>query len=120
MKVISLAASGQNRVVSTQKNVVSKDQSIELAVVNQTPSEWVIDPSCAAFPPMQHDEFIALRASIERNGQNEPILVWGIAAGPERGAGRMQFAHGADRVAACGLPGALRCHGSYRQGIPME
>jgi N6-adenosine-specific RNA methylase IME4/ParB-like chromosome segregation protein Spo0J len=112
MKVIPLAVCGQNRVVSTQKNVVSKDQSIGLAVVNQTPSDWVIDPSCAAFPPMQHDEFIALRASIERNGQQEPILVWGN-----------RIVDGRHRLRACqelGIePTFKRLTGDYQQAVSM-
>jgi ParB-like chromosome segregation protein Spo0J len=112
MKVISLAATGQNRVVSTQKNAVSKDQSVGLAVVNQSPAEWVIDPSCAAFPPMQHDEFIALRASIERNGQHEPILVWGN-----------RIVDGRHRLRACqelGIePSFKRLTGDYQQAVSM-
>lgn len=112
MKVTSLAVCGQNRVVSTQKNVVSKDQSIGLAVVNQSPAEWVLDPSCAAFPPMQHDEFIALRASIERNGQHEPILVWGN-----------RIVDGRHRLRACqelGIePTFKRLTGDYQQAVSM-
>ncbi|MBC7617814.1 MAG: ParB N-terminal domain-containing protein [Candidatus Saccharibacteria bacterium] len=112
MKAISLAVCGQNRVVSAQKNVVSKDQSIGLAVVNQTPAEWVLDPSCAAFPPMQHDEFIALRASIQRNGQNEPILVWGN-----------RIIDGRHRLRACqelGIePMLKRLTGDYQQAVSM-
>lgn len=112
MKVTSLAARGQNRVVSTQKNVASKDQSVGLAVVNQSPAEWVLDPSCAAFPPMQHDEFIALRASIERNGQNEPILVWGN-----------RIVDGRHRLRACkelGIePTFKRLTGDYQQAVSM-
>lgn len=112
MKAISLAVCGQNRVVSAQKNVVSKDQSIGLAVVNQTSAEWVLDPSCAAFPPMQHDEFIALRASIERNGQHEPILVWGN-----------RIVDGRHRLRACqelGIePTFKRLTGDYQQAVSM-
>ena len=112
MKVISLAVCGQNRVVSAQKNVVSKDQSVGLAVVNQSPAEWVLDPSCAAFPPMQHDEFIALRASIERNGQHEPILVWGN-----------RIVDGRHRLRACqelGIePTFKRLTGDYQQAVSL-
>lgn len=76
MRTLSQATSGQNRVVSTQKNVVSKDQSNALAVVSQKPTAWVLDPVCEAFPPYEHDQYQALKASISRNGLQEPIWVW--------------------------------------------
>jgi N6-adenosine-specific RNA methylase IME4/ParB-like chromosome segregation protein Spo0J len=37
---------------------------------------YTLDPCCHDFPPMQHDEFTALKDSIALNGQKEPILVW--------------------------------------------
>ena len=40
------------------------------------PSALQIDACAEAFPPMQVDEFEALKASIDRNGLLEPILVW--------------------------------------------
>lgn len=40
------------------------------------PSALQIDACAEAFPPMQIDEFEALKASIARNGLLEPILVW--------------------------------------------
>lgn len=76
MRTNSLATSGQNRVVSTQKNVVSNDQRSALAVVSQKPTAWVLDPVCEAFPPYEHDQYQALKASISRNGLQEPIWVW--------------------------------------------
>ena len=76
MRTISLAIRGQKRVVSTQKNVVVKAKHSALAVVSKTPQTWVIDPCCEAFPAMKHDEFQGLKESIQRNGQQEPILVW--------------------------------------------
>lgn len=76
MRSISLATRGQNRVVSTQKNVVVNGKRSALAVVSKTPHTWAIDPCCEAFPAMKHDEFLGLKESIKRNGQQEPILVW--------------------------------------------
>ena len=76
MKVIPLAVCGQNRVVSTRKNVVSNDQRTALAVVSKKPITWELDPVCEAFPPYEHDQFQALKASISRNGLQEPIWVW--------------------------------------------
>lgn len=40
------------------------------------PSALQIDACAEAFPSMQVDEFEALKASIDRNGLLEPILVW--------------------------------------------
>ena len=76
MRAISQATRGQNRVALTQKNIVDKYQRTPLAVVSTTPITWELDPCCEAFPPMQHDGFLALKASIQRNGQQEPIVVW--------------------------------------------
>ena len=76
MRAISLATRGQNSVALTQKNIVDKYQRKPLAVVSTTPITWELDPCCEAFPPMQHDGFLALKASIQRNGQQEPIVVW--------------------------------------------
>ena len=77
MQSIFLAKSGQNRVVSTQSKVIRKSQSKALAVVKKMPTLWVLDQCCEAFPPMDHDAFLALKTSIERNGQKEPIVLWG-------------------------------------------
>lgn len=76
MRATSLATRGHNRVVSTPKNIASKNQRAALAVVSTTPIAWAFDPCCEAFPPMTHDEFLALKVSIQRNGQQEPIVVW--------------------------------------------
>ena len=73
MRSISLATRGQNRVVSTRKNVVVNGKRSALAVVSKTPRTWAIDPCCEAFPAMKHDEFLGLKESIQRNGQQEPI-----------------------------------------------
>ena len=110
MRAISLATRGQNRVVSTQKKVVSKDQRPALAVVSKTPTTWVLDPCCEAFPPMTHDEFLALKVSIQRNRQQEPIVVWN---------GRV--VDGRHRLKACqelGIePVVKRFTGDYQQAV---
>ncbi len=76
MRNISSATSGQIRVASTQKSVVSEGQRALLTVVSKEPTAWELDPVCEAFPPYEHDQFQALKASISRNGLQEPIWVW--------------------------------------------
>jgi len=76
MRTISPATPGQNRVVATQKNIVSNDQRDALAVVSKTPTAWELDPVCEVFPPYEYDQFQALKASISRNGLQEAIWVW--------------------------------------------
>jgi N6-adenosine-specific RNA methylase IME4 len=39
-------------------------------------SAYSIDPCCAAIPPMHHDEYQSLKASLLRNGQLDPILIF--------------------------------------------
>ena len=43
---------------------------------NDAQPSWLLDPCAEAFPPMQVEEFEALKASIARNGLREPLLVW--------------------------------------------
>ena len=110
MKDIPLAACGLNRVVSTHKNVVSKDQRAALAVVSNKPTAWELDPVCEAFPPMTHDQFLGLKRSIERNGQREPIVVW-----------NNRIVDGRHRLKACqelGIqPVVKRFTGDYQQAV---
>ncbi len=50
--------------------------SAKTSVTLSIQSEYTIDPCCAAIPPMHHDEYQSLKASLLRNGQLEPILVF--------------------------------------------
>jgi N6-adenosine-specific RNA methylase IME4 len=43
---------------------------------NSAAPAYALDPCVYDFPPMAHDEFQALKASIQRNGQTTPILVF--------------------------------------------
>ena len=110
MKDIPLAACGLKHVVSTHKNVVSKDQRAVLAVVSKKPTAWELDPVCVAFPPMTHDQFLGLKKSIERNGQREPIVVWND-----------RIVDGRHRLKACqelGIePVVKRFTGDYQQAV---
>ena len=50
--------------------------SAKTSVPPSIQSAYVIDPCCAAIPPMHHDEYLSHKASLLRNGQLEPILVF--------------------------------------------
>lgn len=76
MRTSSLANRGQNPVVSTQKNTPSAGQCVSAVAADKTHTALTLDPCCEEFPPMRHDEFLGLKASIQRNGQQEPIIVW--------------------------------------------
>ena len=76
MRTSSLANRGQTPVVSTQKSISSAGQCVTALDAGKTHTALTLDPCCEAFPPMRHDEFLGLKASIQRNGQQEPIIVW--------------------------------------------
>jgi len=67
---------------------------------------WQIDPCAEAFPAMTVDEFEALKASISRNGLQDPLLLWN---------GRLM--DGRHRLKACqalGItPRVMQLTGSY-------
>ena len=50
--------------------------SAKTSVTPSIQSAYSIDPCCAAIPPMHHDEYLSHKASLLRNGQLEPILVF--------------------------------------------
>lgn len=76
MKQISQAVSGQKRAVSAQKSTTAKATSTRPVKRAQAARKLVLDPCCKEFPPMEHDDFNALKESIRRNGQLQPLLVW--------------------------------------------
>lgn len=43
---------------------------------NEAQPSWPLDVCAEAFPPMRVEEFEALKASIARNGLQEPLLIW--------------------------------------------
>ena len=50
--------------------------SAKTSVTPSNQAAYTIDPCCAAIPPMHHDEYQSLKASLLRNGQLDPILVF--------------------------------------------
>lgn len=76
MKQISMAVVGQKRAASAQKTLVNKAKSTRAAKRVQPVQMPELDPCCMEFPPMEDDDFESLKASIDRNGLLQPILLW--------------------------------------------
>jgi N6-adenosine-specific RNA methylase IME4 len=76
MKQIPQAVSGQKRAVSAQKTTPAKAKPPRATNSIQAAPQPELDPCCMEFPPMEQDDFNSLKASIDRNGQLQPILLW--------------------------------------------
>lgn len=105
--------------LAQQSLSVSISQVGEIAVIrhdalaaNDAQPSWPLDPCAEAFPPMQVEEFEALKASIARNGLREPLLVW---------QGRVM--DGRHRLKACQalnlVPTVQMLDGSYEEAKSM-
>ena len=86
MRTSSLANRGQNRVVSTQKTPSCAGQSVAAVDADKTHTALTIDPCCEAFPPMQHDEFLGLKAASNETVNKSPssygtTALWMAATG---------------------------------------
>ena len=112
MRATSQAILGQNPVVSTQKSIPVMGRSVAPVSAVKTRTKFTLDPCCEAFPSMQHDEFLALKESIKRNGQQESIVIWND-----------RIVDGRHRLKACqelGLePKVKRLSCDYAQAVSM-
>lgn len=95
----------QPRVCGTSPSLQRSKKAAKVATMSAI-ATWQIDPCAEAFPTMQAEEFEALKASIARNGLQDPLLLWN---------GRVM--DGRHRLKACqalGItPHAVELAGSY-------
>jgi N6-adenosine-specific RNA methylase IME4 len=65
----------QPHVCGTSPELQRSKRTVKYTAVSAT-ATWQIDPCAEAFPAMLVDEFEALKASISRNGLQDPLLLW--------------------------------------------